>query len=39
MGALTTVGQQQAYDLGRKLKKHYIDELKLVDDNLDERII
>ncbi|XP_046857340.1 lysophosphatidic acid phosphatase type 6-like [Xenia sp. Carnegie-2017] len=39
MGALTTVGQQQAYDLGRKLKKYYIDELKLVDDNFDERII
>lgn len=37
MGQLTVVGQQQTFELGKKLKKLYIDELKFIEGTFDPR--
>ena len=39
MGQMTTVGQQQTYDLGRELKTLYIDKLNFIGETFDPNTV
>lgn len=39
LGQMTTVGQQQTFELGKELKKLYIDNLNFLGDMFDPNII